>query len=184
MNIFKTTEGKRIHDQTGVYFLTFTVINWIDIFTRKELKEIITDSLNYCTKNKGLIVHAYVIMSNHIHLVCKAENENLSDVIRDFKKHSSREIIKTINTSNEIRRDWLLWMFSRSAEKDCKTGYKVWKNGSGAEEILTNRFLDQKINYIHQNPVRSGIVVEDYHYISSSASDYCGEKGVVEVFVV
>tara|TARA_B110000211_G_C14069997_1_gene549476 strand:+ start:1403 stop:1957 length:555 start_codon:yes stop_codon:yes gene_type:complete len=184
MNIYKTTEGKRIHDQTGVYFLTFTVINWIDIFSRRELREVITDSLNYCSLNKGLIIHAYVIMSNHIHLVCKTEHGNLSDVIRDFKRHTSKEIIKTINTTKESRRDWILWMFSRTGEKATKSGYKVWKGGSGAEEIITNKFLDQKVNYIHQNPVSAGIVNEDFHYVYSSAGDYCGGKGLVDIIVV
>lgn len=122
-------------------------------------------------------------MSNHIHIICKAENDNLSDVIRDFKKHTSKLIIKTITTSNESRRHWLIWMFHRSSKVSNAKSYKVWKSGNGAEEVITNRFMDQKINYIHQNPVKNGLVFKDYHYLYSSAGCYAGMGGLVEVTI-
>lgn len=87
-----------IEDQNAVYFITFTVSDWIDIFTRKEYRFVIVDSLNYCIENKGLIVYAWCLMSNHLHLVCQAkEGFGLSGIIRDFKKFTSKAIIKLIH---------------------------------------------------------------------------------------
>jgi len=87
-----------ISDKSGCYFVIFTVIRWIDIFSRKEYRDIVVESLNYGIKEKGLVVYAWVIMSNHIHLIIstRTENENISSIIRDFKKHTSKEITKSI----------------------------------------------------------------------------------------
>lgn len=77
----------KIHNQKGLYFLTLTTVGWIDIFTRAIYRDILVESLNYCIKEKGLVVYGYVIMSNHIHLIAQSESEtqSLSDIIRDFK---------------------------------------------------------------------------------------------------
>jgi putative transposase len=106
-----------INDQAGCYFVTFTVINWIDIFTRKEYRDIIVDSLNFCIANKDLLVYAWVIMSNHIHLIIsiKTEGGNLSDVIRDFKKYTSKEISSMMQTIRESRREWILEAMNKEA---------------------------------------------------------------------
>ena len=97
-----------INDQNALYFLTFTVIDWVDVFTRKEYKLTITDSLNYCVENKGLTIYAWCLMSNHLHLVCRAkENFKISEVIRDFKKFTSKSILKLIQEIPESRRDCL-----------------------------------------------------------------------------
>jgi REP element-mobilizing transposase RayT len=84
-------KGYVITDQYATYFVTFTTVGWVDVFTRKELKEIIIESLKYCQKEKGLIIHAYVIMSNHLHLILRAKegSAGLSAIIRDFKKYTS-----------------------------------------------------------------------------------------------
>ena len=81
--------GYQIDNQDGLYFLTFQVIDWVDIFTRQSYRDIIIDSLTYCRQQKGLKVYAYVIMSNHIHAIMSTERSNLSDVIRDFKRHTA-----------------------------------------------------------------------------------------------
>jgi putative transposase len=90
------TKPYTIHDQSGVYFVTFTVHQWVDVFTRNEYSEILIDNLNYCISYKGLMVFGWVIMSNHMHLIVKAKNENLSAVIRDFKKFTAKAIVKAI----------------------------------------------------------------------------------------
>ena len=101
-----------ITDQNAVYFLTFTVTDWIDIFTRNEYKFEIVESLNYCVENKGLTIFSWCLMSNHIHLVCKAnEGFRLSDIIRDFKKFTSKTIVKSINEIPESRKEWMLYRF-------------------------------------------------------------------------
>ena len=91
--------GYSISDQGSVYFITCTAVNWVDVFTRKQYADIIIDSLNYCTDKKGLIVYGYVIMSNHIHLLVQARHENMSDILRDFKKFTSQTILRAIEDS-------------------------------------------------------------------------------------
>lgn len=181
ISIQTTISGRRIHDNESMYFLTFTVINWIDLFTRARYCDIIVNSLNFCVEKKGLLVYSWVIMSNHIHIICKAENGNLSGIIRDFKKHTSKELIKSIKEGEESRREWMLWMFERTAKKEKRDGFTVWKEGNHAEELISNKFKDQKLEYIHNNPVSARIVVNAYDYIWSSAIDYNDDKGLVKI---
>mgnify|MGYP006152760769 CR=1 FL=1 len=99
------------------YFITITTVGWVDVFTRLNQKYIITDSLKHCQQNKGLEIYAYCIMSNHIHLFCKATNGFiLSDVMRDFKKFTSKQIVKTVQEEPESRREWMLDYFQKSCE--------------------------------------------------------------------
>jgi putative transposase len=172
-----------INDQNAIYFLTFTVIDWIDVFTRKEYKLTITDSLNYCVENKGLTIYAWCLMSNHLHLVCRAkENFKISEVIRDFKKFTSKSILKLIQEIPESRRDWLLYRFEFAGKFDNRIKkYKFWQETNHAVLLDTNEMIDQRINYIHQNPVRALIVAHPHEYLFSSALDYAGEKGYVDV---
>ncbi len=100
-----TAENYFIKDQHSVYYLTFTIEDWIDVFTRKEYKVVIVDSLNYCIGKKGLEVFAWCLMSNHIHLVCRAiEGFRISDIIRDFKKYTTKAILDKIINEPESRR--------------------------------------------------------------------------------
>lgn len=85
--------GYVIRDQKLPYFMTFTVVDWVDVFTRKIYRDIVIDSLNYCIKNKGMIFYSYVIMSNHIHIIVQSKDSNLSDLVRDFKKWVAKNII-------------------------------------------------------------------------------------------
>ena len=87
----KDRGGYNITDQYGMYFVTFTVVGWVDLFTRLECKRILVDALKYCQQNKGLKVHAYVIMSSHVHLILSSSSESkgLSSIIRDYKSHTS-----------------------------------------------------------------------------------------------
>ncbi len=78
--------GYQINDQTKAHFITASVVDWVDVFSRKIYKDIIIESLDFCIKNKGMILYGYVIMTNHIHMVIQSENGKLSDLIRDFKK--------------------------------------------------------------------------------------------------
>jgi REP element-mobilizing transposase RayT len=79
-------EGYIIRDQSKPHFITATVVDWVDVFSRKVYKDCIIESLEYCVKNKGMILYGYVIMTNHIHLIIESRNNKLSDLIRDFKK--------------------------------------------------------------------------------------------------
>jgi REP element-mobilizing transposase RayT len=101
-----------IRNQNETYFLTMTVVDWIDVFTRREHKLKILDSLRYCQENKGLIIYGWCLMSNHLHLLVAAkESFHLSDILRDFKKFTSKQLVLSINTEIESRRDWMLYRF-------------------------------------------------------------------------
>ncbi|MFK7953495.1 MAG: transposase [Ekhidna sp.] len=171
-----------ISDQNAVYFVTFTVVGWIDVFTRKGYKNEIVDSLNYCISNKGLKVYAWCLMSNHLHLIIQAKEEyRLSDIIRDFKKFTAKAILKRIATEPESRRDWMLNQFEyagRNLKRISK--YKFWKDDNHAIE-LESHMMDARLDYIHNNPAEALIVSEPEHYLFSSAVDYAGGKGFVDV---
>ena len=126
-----------IADKQGCYFVTFTVIHWIDIFSRKEYRDIIVDSLNFCIAQKGLVVYGWAIMSNHVHLIITTRNsENISDIIRDFKKHTSKQITTTIQSINESRREWLLNAMSKEAKRMGRAlNYKLWRDDNHAIHI-------------------------------------------------
>jgi len=173
-----------ITDQHATYFLTFTVVDWIDIFTRKEYKLIITDSLNYCIAQKGLECFAWVAMSNHIHLIVRAAPPaELSAIIRDFKKFTSKKIIETIKTIPESRREWLLHKFAHHAKTTGRAeNYKIWRDDNHAIGLESADMFQQKMDYIHQNPVRQLIVANAADYLFSSAHDYAGgTQGLVKV---
>ncbi len=167
-----------------LYYFTLTVVDWVDVFTRPAYRHIIIDALKHCQQHKGLELYAWCLMSNHLHLIAAAkENHHLSNILRDFKKHTSRTIVEAIlNHENESRRQWMLHRFAFAGAVDPKvTNFKFWQDGNEAKEITSNNFLQQKLDYIHQNPVRAEIVAEPEHYLYSSASNYAGEKGLLEV---
>lgn len=169
----------------GIYFVTFSVVFWLDVFVRHNYKSLFVQSLNYCIEKKGLRVHAWCLMSSHIHLIISAaepEKVNLSDILRDLKKFTSSQIIREIETSNESRKEWLLDKFRYAASQNSRnTNYQFWQQENHAEELLSNKFIDQKLNYIHKNPVKEGWVEEAFHYLYSSARDYSGSKGLVPI---
>ncbi|ESU27055.1 transposase [Flavobacterium limnosediminis JC2902] len=168
------------------FFITITVVGWVDVFTRVNQKYILTNALQHCQQNKGLEIYAYCIMSSHIHLLCKAtDGFILSDVIRDFKKFTSKKIIQTIIDEPESRREWMLGYFKNAcAHLKREQQYKVWQDGYHAEILETNWFIKQKVNYIHNNPVKDKIVAfpEDYYF--SSARNYAGLANDLEVVLL
>lgn len=168
------------------HFLTTTVVDWIDLFTRKEYCLEIIDSLQYCQEAKGLIIHGYVIMPSHLHMILSTKDDkNLSDVLRDFKQFTSRKIIKLIQEIPESRRDWLLERFSKAAKKNPKIRhYQLWQAGNHPKVIQSIPFMLQKLEYIHQNPVKAMIVTEPTHYVFSSAAAYSGQDSLLEIDLV
>ncbi|MDG1279023.1 MAG: transposase [Algoriphagus sp.] len=167
----------KIRDQGAVHFLIFTVHQWTDVFTRKDYSDLLLESLIYCQKNKGLEIYSWVIMSNHIHLIASAKNENLSDLIRDFKKFTSKQIFKAIQDNpKESRKSWLILALSHQNQ------IWFWEDGYHGEEIFSLKFFRSKVNYIHQNPVRAGIVEKEEEYLNSSAGDFYGiRKGPIQL---
>jgi len=167
--------GYQIHDQEGVHFLTFQVVDWIDIFTRQAYRDIIIESLKYSIEHKDFQLFAYVIMSNHVHLIAQSMTGNLSNTIRDIKKYTSKKIIETIQITNESRCNWMLNLFEFHARQHSRNKtYQVWTHEHHAVYLYSPGFIREKIEYIHKNPVRSGIVEKPEDYLYSSARNYAG----------
>ena len=175
-------QGYQIYDQSGLYYLTLQVIDWVDVFTRKTYRDIVLESLQYCQKEKGLHLYGYVIMSNHLHLLVMAEHSNLSDVIRDFIKFTASRILQTIENEPESRREWMLKRFEFAAKSHVRNSkYQFWTHENHAIECHTPFFTRQKLNYIHDNPVRAGWVEKPEDWMYSSARNYSGLVGLIEV---
>ena len=178
--------GYKIRNQGAVHFITFAVVEWIDVFTRKQYRDVILDSIKFCQQQKGLKLHSWCIMSNHVHLILSTKENNLSDVLRDFKKFTSKELIKTIKDNPlESRREWMLEIFKREGSKNSRNSeYQFWRQDNQPMELYSGAFTFQKMNYVHQNPVASGIVEKAEEYLYSSARDYFGQKGLIEVDIL
>ena len=170
-----------------VYFVTDTVVDWVDIFSRPVYRHIVMESLQYCQKEKGLIIYAWVIMTNHMHMIVGRSGDNkVSDIMRDFKKFTSKAILHTLLVeSGESRRDWMLNRFEYAGKNDKKiTNYRFWQEGNDAQEIFLNDYFNQKLNYIHYNPVKAEFVNREEDYRYSSAIDWAGGKGLLDVVIV
>ncbi|MCW3805456.1 REP-associated tyrosine transposase [Plebeiibacterium marinum] len=177
--------GYQIKEQGEPYFVTLQIVNWIDLFSRVDYRNIVIDNLKYCQKEKGLIIYAYVIMSNHIHLILKAKENNLSNVLRDFKSYTSKCLLDRIVNGIESRREWLLMLFKKAAQKHKRNSqYQVFTHENHAVHLYSDKFIDQKLDYIHDNPVRAGIVKEPQDYIYSSAANYADEPSILDVVVI
>jgi len=179
--------GYKIINQNHIHFVTPTIVGWLDIFTRKTYKDIVIDSLNYCIENKGLTVHAYVIMSNHLHLMLSAKDGfHLSDILRDFKSHTAKLIIKDlIQNQKKSRREWILRLLKYYAKFNSNNvKYQLWKRDNHPVELVSDLWIGRILNYIHRNPVRAGLVNNPEDYIYSSAGDYKNRLGKIIVDVL
>ena len=176
----------RVKNSESIHFVTFTIVDWVDVFTRSIYKQIIIDALAYCQQSKGLQIHGYCLMTNHLHLMASSiAPAKLPDIIRDFKKHTNKQLVKLINLENESRRDWMIYRFEFHAKYNNRIqDYKVWQDGYHGIACDTIEILSQKLDYIHNNPVKAGIVAKPEHYIYSSAINYCGEKGILNITVI
>ena len=159
----------------------------MDVFTRPVYKRIIVESLKYCQTNKGLEIYAWVLMTNHLHMIAGTHDSVLiGDVLRDFKKFTSKNIVKAIEENeHESRKEWLMdrcWF--RGANDSKIKNYKFWQDGSYVETIYSYEFYKEKLNYIHMNPVRQEIVERPEEYLYSSARNYYGEKGLIDVTII
>ena len=134
-------------------------------------------------ENKGLEVFAYVIVSNHLHIIVRAkEGFVLSHILRDFKKFTSKQLVAKIAEIEESRREWLLNKFAFEAKRTGRAKkYKLWRDDNHAISLEKREWIEQRLNYVHQNPVRQMIVSNCEEYIFSSAIDYADGKGLVNV---
>ena len=176
------SDSYQIKNQEAVYFLTLQVVGWADIFSRRIYRDIIIDSLDYSRKNKGLEIFSYVIMTNHVHIILRSKIGDLSGIIRDIKKHTAKTIFKTMEEIGESRREWLEMIFKYHAKYNKRSLNKqLWTHENHAVELTDNSMIDSKINYIHQNPVRSGWVEKEFDYLYSSARNFAELDNLLEI---
>jgi REP element-mobilizing transposase RayT len=172
----------KFHNSEGLYFISFATVFWIDVFIRQLYFECIVKNLNYCVDNKGMEIYAWCIMPSHIHLVFRSTIQKPEELIRDFKSYTSKELIKLISENDqESRREWLLNSFKKAAKVNANnSNNQFWQQHNQPIELWSNDVIQQKIDYIHNNPVISGFVENDYEYLHSSARDYNDVKGLVK----
>jgi putative transposase len=178
------SEKYKVRDQERPCFVTFATENWVDVFACQIYKDIIVESIKYCQTEKGLVLYAWCLMTNHIHLIVgRVKDEKIEEIIRDFKKYTSAQICKAIEKNNvESRKEWMLAIFRIAGRKSKKhSKYKFWQNEYYPVELSDNNMMDSKLDYIHENPVKEGIVEKPEDYIYSSARDYAGIRGLLEI---
>lgn len=167
-----------------LYFVTCTCIRWIDMFTRDRYRHIITDSLKYSQDNNGLVIYAWVLMTNHLHLIVRQSGATpIGKILGEFKSFTSKQVKKNLQTDvEESRRDWLWYMFERAGIYNANNlDFQLWQqDGSHPVLLDTREKLFQRLYYTHQNPVRAGFVTEAEHWRWSSAVDYCGGEGILK----
>ena len=156
----------------AVFFVTLTVVSWVDVFTRRHYCEELVKNIQYCQKHKGLELYAYVIMSNHMHWVAGQKEGKLNNLLRDFKSYTAKQMLSMIyNDPMESRRDWMKIVFQYNAKFQKQNAENMfWQKTNHPIDCFNNKILWQKINYIHMNPVRTGWVAEPWHWLYSSAN--------------
>lgn len=164
---YKTYEG-------SVYYVTLTVVGWIDVFTRKEYVYELIKNIKYCQENKGLELYAYVIMPNHLHLIARAEEGRLSEILRDFKSYTAKVLIEMVDThQQESRREWLMHMFRYFGKYNTQNKeFQFWQQHNHPIELWSENVIKQKVAYLHNNPVKAGFVAEPNHWLYSSANEF------------
>ncbi|QHL89248.1 transposase [Nibribacter ruber] len=153
------------------YFITLTVTGWIDVFTRAVYKDFLIENLAYCQKKEHLDIFAYVLMSNHLHLVARRPEKDLTELLGRFKSYTAKKVLAAIEAHpQESRKEWLLHQFQFYArQKEQYSQYHFWQTTHHPVLLHTPALLQQKVDYIHQNPVKASIVTEPEYYVYSSA---------------
>jgi putative transposase len=170
-------------NKEGLYFVSFATVNWVDVFVRPLYTDIIVESLTYCINNLGMQLYCWCIMPSHIHLIFAAANNDPEILLGRFKEHTSKTLVKAIiENPQESRKEWLLWMFKRAAAKSSNVKqYQFWQHNNKPIELWSAHVIEQKADYLHDNPVEAGFVTDAWHWRYSSAIDYADGKGLIEI---
>src|SRR5690606_1410140 len=171
----------KFHNKEGLYFVSFATVYWIDVFIRRVYCDILVESLNHCVKEKGLLLYAWCIMPSHVHLIFKSSQNNPQRLLQDFKKYTAKRLMQAVKDNiRESRRKWIIWMMESEGKKRGQQ-YQFWQQHNKPIELWSVEVIEQKLNYIHNNPVVSGFVSEPYYWTYSSAIDYSGSKGLIRL---
>ena len=159
------------------HFLTYTVLEWLPVFTRPETANILLDCWQYQREHMGLLLHGYVILENHVHLIAKAER--LDQCVHSFKSYTARRLIDFL-VEHKVQRLLERLHFAKKAHKTDRE-YQFWQEGCHAELIFSETVMREKLEYIHMNPVKRGYVDKPEHWRYSSARNYLGETGIMSI---
>ena len=172
----------KFRNPEGLYFVSFAVVYWMDLFTREKYSQIFIDTLKFYAKDR-LELYAYCIMPNHVHMVFRDKNNQPELLLGNIKRYSSQQIQKAIESNpKESRKDWLLWMMARAASKESNVNRRMlWQHHNKPIELWSTHIIDQKIKYIDDNPIKAGYVTESWHWKYSSAVNYADGVGVIDV---
>ncbi|WP_396600924.1 REP-associated tyrosine transposase [Algibacter sp. R77976] len=173
----------KFHNKSGLYFVSFATVNWIDVFTRQIYLKVLAESIDFCRAKKGLELYAYCFMPSHVHLIFRSASLQPSELLRDFKRHTAKKLIETIeNNPQESRKEWLLWMFERAGKRNATTSkYQFWQHHNKPIELWSEKVIKQKIDYIHNNPVESGFVTNSVDWKYSSARNFQDDNTVLTI---
>ncbi|WP_133273003.1 REP-associated tyrosine transposase [Hymenobacter radiodurans] len=180
------SEKYKIQDSQKLYFVSFATVSWIDVFTRRLYNDIFVDSLRYCQQHKGLELYAWCLMTNHAHLIISSAHDNLSAILRDLKRHTSKSILKAIQENDqESRREWMLWMFGRAGQRNAHNEqYQFWQQDNHPIELHSYQLQRQRLDYLHRNPVVAGFVDVPEDFLYSSARSYADRPGLLDVLFI
>ncbi len=168
---YRIFEGERPH------FMTCTIVGWVPIFTRPETFDLIYDSWRFLQRERRFQLFAYVNLENHLHLVVSAPD--LAIVMKNFKSHTARQIIDLLERRGV--RVLLRQLRALKLRHKKESEYQVWQEGSHPQQIEGDDMMRQKIEYIHNNPVKRGYVDDPLHWRHSSARNYAGQQGLIQV---
>jgi putative transposase len=167
------------------YFLTFNTVDWVDVFIRPVYKQIVVHSLNHFIDHKGLSVYAWCLMTNHLHLLAQAkENCVIAEIEKEFKSFTTRKILEAIDTEPAVRKKWMLDRFENFSNMlGMIKKFQVWQTCSSPNllDVKKKEMLLEYVDHIHNNPVRDRIVDTSCDYLYSSARDYSGMQGLVNI---
>ncbi|MEO9474663.1 MAG: transposase [Cyclobacteriaceae bacterium] len=167
----------------GIYFVSFATVYWLDVFVRDRYFNVLIESFRYCQEHLGMRIHAFCLMPSHVHLIFSATNYNPGDLIKSFKTFTSKKMQSMIlEDPQESRKEFLMWMMKRAGTKNSNVqNRQFWQQHNKPIELWSNHVIDQKVTYVHENPVEAGFVLEAEYWKYSSAVDYSGGKGLLEI---
>jgi putative transposase len=173
----------KFHDNDKLYFISFSTVHWIDVFVRQEYMEIIIDSWKFCQEKKGLEIYGWCIMPSHVHMIIGSIKNKLEDIVRDMKSFTSTALRKSIKENiQESRKEWIIWMMERAGKKNGNNNdWQFWQQHNKPLEIKDQDMFDKTLGYIHLNPVMVGFVTKSEDWKYSSARDFAGLKGFIEL---
>ena len=176
----------KFHDQSKLYFISFTVVHWIDVFIRDEYKDELIKSWKYCIETKGLEIYGWCIMTSHVHMIIGTNAIPLEDIARDMKSYTSRKLKESIMSNpQESRKEWMILMMEREGQKNSNNiDRQFWQQDNMPLVLESHDAFKKALNYIHSNPVQAGFVLRDEDWKYSSAGDFCGRKGMIELSYV